>query len=368
MKFIKEHKLLVILVSAILIAAVLIGFFAARSQNGRPSAAEDAVKTAASPLQRIITNIGDGIYDLTHCFSVISDLRNENSQLKAENAELEQVETNEELEAENRRLRQMLELRTERAEYELTAASVVANDPSNWYSTVTIDKGSKSGIDVEMPVVTGENFLVGKVTKVGTNWAEVTTLIDPSFSVGALVGDTKQLGIVGGDGELRYSYRCRASYLSRDMELSDGDLLTTSGLGGIFPSGITIGKLYDIGEDNLTASKYASVEPSANIRDLRDVFVITNNIELVAEQETDNLKNLRVQAEDEQAEIDGRNEEASATADPDSTADPDATSEPRSTSEPDEDGETLSNDERDRSGDNGEEEASPAPSDDPDSE
>lgn len=73
---------------------------------------------------------------------------------------------------------------------------MTADEPSNWFSGFTIDKGKNSGLEVEQTVISSDGFLIGKISKVGTNWADVETIIDPGFSAGAMVERSKDLGLL----------------------------------------------------------------------------------------------------------------------------------------------------------------------------
>ena len=187
----------------LLVVALLIflGF-----NSGNSTAVEDAIKTTTSPVQKFFGNIGSGLYDVTHCLGELKELRNKTDELSKKNTELEkQNNENAEMAEENDRLKRMLELRQNNPDLDLAAANVTADEPSNWFSGFTIDKGKNSGLEVEQTVISSDGFLIGKISKVGTNWADVETIIDPGFSAGAMVERSKDLGVVEGDSELRYN-------------------------------------------------------------------------------------------------------------------------------------------------------------------
>ncbi len=329
LKFINEHKTAVILSGCALLVIVILIYFGTHSSN--PTAAEDAVMTTVSPVQKFFKNIGRGVYDVTHCLGELKELRIQNNELSQKNNELEdKVRDNSELLDENDRLKRMLELRRDNEDYDLTACTVIADEPSNWFASFTIDKGRNSGIQEGQPVISADNSLVGKITRVGTNWAEVMTVVDPGFSAGAKIERSHDMGVAEGSSEIRENRQLLLSYLNRETDIEPDDTVLTTGLGGVFPDGLKIGRVIEVKEDNITSQRYAIIEPTADLKDLREVFVITNNLEVVADRENENLKAAREDAEAEQDEIDkkaaeqkknGRQDED--TSDEDSRSDED---------------------------------------------
>ncbi len=302
MKFINEHRTAIIIgICAALIAALLIRFGIGSS---RATAIENASLSVMTPVQRFFKNIGDNIYDVTHSLGLLKELRGRVDELSRENAEYEAAASGDDISAENDRLRRMLELRDDNPDLDMVAASVAADEPSNWFTGFTIDKGEHSGISEGCIVISGDGFLVGKVVRVGTNWASVMTITDPGFSAGVMVERSQDLGIAEGDTELRENMQFRLSFLSRGADIIEGDYVTTTGLGGIFPAGFRLGKVAEVGEDAVSMTKNAVVTASAPLSDLRDVFVITNNTDIVLDEENANMTAAREKAEQEQAEID----------------------------------------------------------------
>ena len=262
------------LIAATVVAAVLIGIFSARGRN--TTLVENAGGTVVSPMQSGVSEAGGFFGRLWSGFGSVKKLKQENEQLKNKNNELEkQIRDMEGMEKENDRLRAMLKLKEKQTKIDMVAASISAKDPSNWYSTFTINRGSKDGIAQNQAVVNANRELVGQILRVGENWAEVITVIDSQSSVGALIKRSKVTGIIEGDGTLRYDGECRLGYIARDADIQTGDFVETSGLGGIFPKGLVIGTVKEIYDENSTMSKAAVVEPLADVASLSDVFVIT---------------------------------------------------------------------------------------------
>ena len=208
-----------------------------------------------------------------------SNYENENTLLKQQliTAQMRAADY-ERLSNENARLRAMLELKKNSGDLGLVAADVVATDSANWSNVVKINKGISSGIKKNDTVIS-ENGLVGYVSRVGTNWANVTTIIDVSSSVSAVVERIDEYCILQGDISLYDKNLCAMKYASADSAVSTGDIISTSGDGGIYPAGIQIGKITEITVNTNGISQDAVVEPFVDFSHLSSVMIITNSNE-----------------------------------------------------------------------------------------
>ncbi len=237
-----------------------------------------AVNTVVTPVRKFFGYVADaGKYE-----EEIEKLKTTVNTLKAEN------KSREEYIKENRRLKELLDLRDgSMAAYETVTARVVSYEPNNWYDTLMLSKGTAHGISADDIVITNLG-VVGRVTSAGRNWAEVSTLINISGSVGVKLSRTGDIGVVSGDANLAQDKNCRLEYLSNDKSLMKGDILVTSGLGGIYPPDLIVGKVTDIKSDSAGNLDFGVVEPSVDFSSLYEVLVITEIPEVVAEPEADN--------------------------------------------------------------------------------
>lgn len=205
--------------------------------------------------------------------------------LEAENEELRQrimnmeddVRSADALQRENERLRNLLGLAEEHEEYDLTAAYIVSWDASNWKSTFTLAKGTSSGIDIGMVVITEFDEVVGLVTDAGTNWATVTTLLDSSLEISAAVASTGYSGSVQGSYATGQEGKLRMNYLPSDAVLRNNDQVMTTG-STFYPRDLIIGYITDADFDETGVAKYAILSPAAEFDDLEQVFIITNYV------------------------------------------------------------------------------------------
>ena len=273
-----KHKAAVGLVVLVIILGIAVGIMnAAKSDT---TVFENAVNIVVTPVQKLFTSIGRGVSDFFGYFANVDKLQNEIEALKTENAELKkEISENESGKLENEQLRQLLNMKKSITEFELEAASVIARNPSNWYNTFTIDKGAADGIALNQPVVAAGNSLVGRISEVGTTWATVAVISDSENSAGAQIVRSGEYGICEGDSGLAADGDLRLSFVSKNANIIVGDTVITSGLGGIYPKGLVIGKIQKIRPDIQGISQYAVISPEADIKNLCAVFVIKNDFE-----------------------------------------------------------------------------------------
>ncbi len=233
-----------------------------------------------TPLSDACTWVGRKVTDFFGYFGNVDKLKEENEKLKNENKSLEaKIRKNEGTAKENKELRTILELSQAYPTLELTAAEVVSRSASNWYESFVIDKGTADGFKIGQGVISSENVLIGRISDIGSTWARVTVITDTSHSVSARVIRSGDLGIVEGDTSLSKEGKCRLSFISKNSDIVVGDYLETSGLGGVYPKGIEIGKVIEIKPEVQGISQYAIIETSVDIERVSKVLVITNSSE-----------------------------------------------------------------------------------------
>lgn len=175
---------------------------------------------------------------------------------------------------ENKRLKELLDLKDSLTGYNTITARVVSYEPNSWYDTFMLNKGTSSGINSGDIVITGAGT-AGRITEAGKNWARVSTILNTAGSVGVKLARTGDVGVVSGDAGLAESKQCRLEYLSNDKNLIKGDILLTSGLGGVYPADLVVGKVADIKKDSAGNLEYGVVEPSVDFSSIYEVLVIT---------------------------------------------------------------------------------------------
>ena len=236
-----------------------------------------AVGYVLVPIQSGVNRVGGGLYNELSSVGKLKTALAENETLKTRVDELTEENTRLRSEPfELERLRSLYELDQEYMQYHKIGARIIAKDSGSWFSVFRIDKGSDDGIKEDMNVIAGGG-LVGIVTDVGANYATVRSIIDDSSRVSAMAQQSGDSCIVAGDLQLFKEGRLKLSYMEKDDDIKDGDMIVTSNISGKFLPGILVGYATDITvdyNDNLTKSGY--LIPAARFDRLQEVLVITD--------------------------------------------------------------------------------------------
>ena len=227
-------------------------------------------RTAGAAITKTVDSWVTYFTDFEQLKAEVEVLRLENEQLKAD---IRQANRDSE---ENKRLRELLDLREQRRDLYFEAATVVERDVSNWSSMLTINKGTGHGVAVGDCVITEEGYLVGVVTEAGLNWSTIRSVLDSETSIGALIVRSDLGAVAMGNFSLMGQGRLQLSYLGAQPDVISGDLIVTSGLGGYYPSQLVIGYVEEVGTGDDGLSQYAVIRPQAKIDELTEVFVITD--------------------------------------------------------------------------------------------
>ncbi len=208
--------------------------------------------------------LGNVVANLTTDQERLSDLKAENERLVARNAELEEAEQT------ARRLESLLGLQS-LYNLQSTAARIISGSTDSWSSTVTIDKGTASGLAVGMPV-TDANGAIGQIIRCGSTSATVRLVTDENSSISAMVQSSRAQGVLRGsvDGTLRLTL------VRTDQMVEVGDMVVTSGLGGVFPKGLPVGKVVSVERTSGSLYYEIEVEPLSSTESFEEVLVITS--------------------------------------------------------------------------------------------
>ncbi len=205
------------------------------------------------------------------------ELEAENKALRERIAELEENARNGEIALqENERLKDLLGLAEARPELSYQDAEVTRRSTSNWESTLMIDRGTADGVSLDDCVIDQYGYLVGVVTETGLNWSIVTTILDPACQMGGRVARADTDAMLEGDFTLMLEGRLSLSYVSQSASLMAGDQVTTSGMGGVYPPDILVGTLLTLDTQEDGISWRGEVQPSADIDEVRFVYVIVD--------------------------------------------------------------------------------------------
>lgn len=274
MSFFERNKGKVILIGATALLIIIMALSTIPSL--KPNFVSNAVGVIISPVQKVISTAINSTQNFFSFIFNMEEYRTENEELKHKVALLEkEIRETEELKKENTRLRSMLDMRERTVEYVTETAEVIAKDSGNWFNSFSVDKGSVDGVELYDPVIT-DNGLVGYVSEAGSTYSRVVSIIDSTSSVAASVKRTGDSAIVEGDLKLQEQGRCRMVYVDKESIITAGDDLETSGMGGIYPKGIYIGKVLEITDDGTGLSQQATVDPAVDFDSITEVFIITD--------------------------------------------------------------------------------------------
>lgn len=199
----------------------------------------------------------------------------ENKVLEERIAEMEDVARQADSVArENERLRQALELTATNEDYKLVDAYIIGWSSTDWENTLTINRGTAAGIQENMCAITANGEVVGLVTAAGTNYAEVTTVLDSTLEISGTISSSGYNGMVRGGYVDGNRSLLQMNYLPSSAIIRNQDQVVTSG-STVYPRGLIMGNVVDAGFEETGVAKFALLDPAAEISSLEQIFIIT---------------------------------------------------------------------------------------------
>jgi rod shape-determining protein MreC len=260
---------------ALLVANLIIMAVDARDADGRQKILRIWTQTFTSPLQNTsskVTGATSGFFQQIWNFRSTA---RENEQLRERLTQVEtELHTAQQAVAENERLKTLLSL-NEQSDIKKVPARVIARDPSVWFNTITINRGSSSGIAVNMPVVTAGG-IVGRIITVSPWASQVMLITDEKAGAGAVVGQLGQSGALGsirGRADLGVAL-IEMRYVSGLEKVENGDYVMTTGQDGIYPPGLNVGRVVDVKSGTATTAHQILIQPGAQLDHLEEVAVL----------------------------------------------------------------------------------------------
>ena len=261
-----------VIVGIIFLIAVNITVIAIFSKQRYPSPRPGKIALfVVSPFQDAVATTLRFLRDVwSHYFFLVSAAE-ENDRLKRQlSLEIQKNKQNAEIELSNERLRKLLSFQRHVTD-RILAAEVIGRDPSPWFKTVIIDKGTTDGIVKGLPVVLPEG-IAGQIVEVSARHSKVLLIIDPNSAVDALVQRTRFRGLIKGSS----GGRCLFQYVLRKHEIRVGDIVVSSGLDGVYPKGIQIGSVSGVVRRNAGIFQEVAVTPNVDFDKLEEVLIILN--------------------------------------------------------------------------------------------
>lgn len=272
----KINKKYIILIAVFVVAFVLGITNAIIMNKENLSPFEKSIKDATLAVSKIIYKPVEFFKNKIEEYQDKQDLYEKYQELEKKVKETDLIQSEkEELEREVENLKKTLELNHTLSESSYLNATVVNRNLGYWYNTITIDKGSYNGVEKDMPVIVSEG-LIGKVTKV-TNFNSTVKLItsddvNNKTSVKIKVGEKFVYGLLSGYDQQKKTFIVEG--ISDNTEIPEGSLVTTTGMGDSFPSGIVVGKVKQVTTDNFDLAKTVEVTSSVDYDDLSFVTIL----------------------------------------------------------------------------------------------
>lgn len=257
----------ILLAVALLMSTLLLYSYNLR-QKDATTFFERAVLTLTAPFQTVIDDVADGVSGWWQHYLWLVETEERNDQLEQENRQLRSaLQQVDEFRLQNERLRKLLAF-VDDVDRPALPAQVIGEDVSSWARTVTIDKGLRAGLRVGLPVVAAEG-VVGRIIKAAPNSSRVLLVTDASSAIAALVQRTRTRGVARGRGA-----EMSLDYALRDADIERDDLLVTSGMGGVFPKGLPLGRISLVERDQYGLFQRVEVAPAVDFSHLEEVLVV----------------------------------------------------------------------------------------------
>jgi len=271
-ELLKKQKMLLLALGAIFAAIVL--YSTSLRNREHANVFERGVMTVTAPLMGVIANANGQLLSIWNDYINLVGVQRENLELR----ESVKVMNRNVLEIQdaiiaNERLKKLLDLKSS-----LTVASVAANvigeESAPWFRTIVIDRGGVDGLEEGMPVV-ATSGVVGRIVKVSPNSARVLLLTDHASAIAAMIQRSRARGVVKGKG----GGACSLEFALREEDVKVGDVVMTSGIGGIFPKGVAIGEVSMVRKGEHGMFQSVDIRPAVNVSRLEEVLVLLHRME-----------------------------------------------------------------------------------------
>jgi rod shape-determining protein MreC len=227
------------------------------------------LRAGASALTEQAENIYDYIFKYEQLAAENAALQEELSQIQEDNRDAASIKR------ENDRLRELLELTKENPDYELVDGYIISWDSTDWSYSFTVNRGSRSGIEEGMCAITESGAVVGVVSQVGSNYCVITSVLDSSLDISAIIASSGYSGIVRGSYATGQTGMLRMDYLPSAAVVRNNDQVVTAG-STVYPRNLILGNIVDWAMTDNGMAKYAILEPAADMDSLEQVFILTN--------------------------------------------------------------------------------------------
>jgi rod shape-determining protein MreC len=270
----------VVLALLVVLSLILLTAYFGEAPSGRLHSVQRGFLTVVSPIQDGANKALKPVRDLFGWFDATLHAKDQNGELRKQNAKLRREVIAEQ--SEKRSYRELLDLfhvdRLGVSDYHPVTATVVGKTPNLWYATVDINKGESAGVRENDPVIDEDGFLIGKVAEVASDGALIDLITDSSMGVSARIGTSRATGVV--QPKVGEPNDLLLQYLPANAQANNGEYVVTSGTieppdNSLYPPGLVIGQVTSTDEES--AYKSVNVRPAANLHELDTVQVLTSS-------------------------------------------------------------------------------------------
>ena len=277
MRWFREHPKVSVVIIALLILLIL--FYISILSVGKDNALGRTLGVAVVQMQKPFTFLGNTISDKVISFTSADNTERENEELKLRITELEQELSIERLNkselAELKQLSKAFDNQKVMSQFNPVAAEIISYDGSSIFNVFTVNAGSTSGIEINDAVI-NEKGLIGRVSSLGSNSCKIISIVDESNKIGfQMVKNLRFRGVTQGNG----NDELRGYLFNTDSPISVGDVLITSGIGGVYPAGLIIGNVNTVENSKGSPLKNITVKPAVDFKSIKKVAILTGNVD-----------------------------------------------------------------------------------------
>jgi rod shape-determining protein MreC len=258
---------------ALLLGNFILMAFDAREITSGQRVIRSWTQTAADFVQSPVTSITSSVSNYFTSISTLRSAQSENDELKQRVQELEvEVKQKADLASENARLRDLLQLK-EQSKYKVLPARIIGRDPSMWFNSSIVNRGSLEGVQLNMPVV-ANGGLIGRVSAVSPLTAQVDLITLKGSGIGAAIGQSAEstaIGVVVGTGS---SEVVEMKYVPGYISIEVGQSVFTNGQDQIYPAGLKVGEIVNVISGSATTPHQIQIRPSAKLSSMQEVGIL----------------------------------------------------------------------------------------------
>lgn len=264
-----KNKFRFIIMACVALFAVLIFYSLNLRNKEQANAFERGVLWVSSPVHTLFSRANDFSHSVWEDYIFLVDVRKENKKLlevlKAQNT---RIVADQEAVLSGERLKKIVELK-QAVDAPSVVARVIGEDSAPWFKSIIIDRGESDGLKEGMPVIATAG-VVGQVVKVASNSSRVLLLTDNASAIAAIVQRSRARGVVKGKG----GGLCTLDFAMRDEDVQVGDVVVTSGMGGIFPKGLPMGEVTMVNKGEFRIFQSVEIKPAVNLSHVEEVIVL----------------------------------------------------------------------------------------------